>query len=179
MCIRDRLIGMSTKFVECTLGVKYRDVGTDGTVYGGPMYYLTKGLAERGFHGLGKVLAVIFAILCIGGSFGGGNAAQSNQAAQQLASMIGWNSGSSGFIIGCILAVIVGIVIIGGIKRIATVTEKIVPLMAAIYIIACLIIVFSNFSYIDDAFGLIFSGCLLYTSPSPRDATLSRMPSSA
>ena len=152
------LIGMSTKFVECTLGVKYRDVGTDGTVYGGPMYYLTKGLAERGFHGLGKVLAVIFAILCIGGSFGGGNAAQSNQAAQQLASMIGWNSGSSGFIIGCILAVIVGIVIIGGIKRIATVTEKIVPLMAAIYIIACLIIVFSNFSYIDDAFGLIFSG---------------------
>ncbi len=152
------LIGMSTKFVECTLGVKYRDVGADGTVYGGPMYYLTKGLKERGFAGLGKVLAVIFAILCIGGSFGGGNAAQSNQAASQLASMLGWQSSASGFIIGCVLAVIVGIVIIGGIKRIASVTEKVVPLMAAIYIIACLIIVFSNFSYIDDAFGLIFKG---------------------
>jgi len=152
------LIGMSTKFVECTLGVKYRDVGPDGTVYGGPMYYLTKGLKERGMGGLGKALAVVFAILCIGGSFGGGNAAQSNQAASQLASMLGWESGSSGFIIGVILALIVGVVIIGGIKRIASVTEKIVPLMAAIYIIACLIIVFSNFSYIDDAFGLIFKG---------------------
>lgn len=152
------LIGMSTKFVECTLGVKYRDIGPDGTVYGGPMYYLTKGLKERGFTGLGKVLAVIFAILCIGGSFGGGNAAQSNQAALQLANMIGLEGGSSGFIIGCVLALIVGIVIIGGIKRIASVTEKIVPLMAVIYILACLIIVFSNFSYIDDAFGLIFSG---------------------
>ena len=74
------LIGMSTKFVECTLGVKYRDVGEDGTVYGGPMYYLSKGLKERGFKGLGKVLAVIFAILCVGASFGGGNAFQSNQA---------------------------------------------------------------------------------------------------
>ena len=68
------LIGMSTKFVECTLGVKYRDVGSDGTVYGGPMYYLSKGLKERGFAKLGKALAVIFAILCIGASFGGGNA---------------------------------------------------------------------------------------------------------
>ena len=150
------LLGMSTKFVECTLGVKYRDVGPDGTVYGGPMYYLTKGLKEKGFVGLGKVLAVIFAVLCIGGSFGGGNAAQSNQAAEQLASMIGMTGGSSGFIIGVVLAALVGIVIIGGIKRIASVTEKVVPLMAGIYIIACVIVVFSNFSYIDDAFGLIF-----------------------
>jgi len=71
------LLGMSTKFVECTLGVKYRDIGPDGTVYGGPMYYLSKGLKERGYTGLGKVLAVIFATLCIGASFGGGNAAQS------------------------------------------------------------------------------------------------------
>ena len=78
------LLGMSTKFVECTLGVKYRDVGKDGTVYGGPMYYMTKGLNEIGFAKLGKVLAIIFALLCIGASFGGGNAAQSNQAAVQL-----------------------------------------------------------------------------------------------
>ena len=152
------MLGMSTKFVECTLGVKYRDVGPDGTVYGGPMYYLSKGLKEKGFAGLGKVLAVLFAILCIGGSFGGGNAAQSNQAALQLANMLGWESGSSGFIIGCVLALIVGVVIIGGIKRIASVTEKIVPLMAVIYVLACLVIIGANFSYIDDAFALIFKG---------------------
>lgn len=150
------LIGMSTKFVECTLGVKYRDIGPDGTVYGGPMYYLSKGLKEAGFTGLGKALAVIFAILCIGASFGGGNAAQSNQAALQLASMIGWESGNSGTIIGIFIAIIVGFVIIGGIKRIASVTEKIVPLMAIIYVLACLFIILSNFSYIDDAFGMIF-----------------------
>ncbi|MEE2953964.1 MAG: alanine/glycine:cation symporter family protein [Bacteroidota bacterium] len=150
-------IGMSTKFVECTLGVKYRDVGEDGTVYGGPMYYLTKGFKENGYGGLGKIFAVLFAVLCVGASFGGGNAAQSNQAALQLASMLGLSGGSSGTIIGIFLAILVGIVIIGGIKRIASVTEKIVPFMAIIYVMACLFIIFSNFSYIDDAFGLIFS----------------------
>ena len=151
------LIGMSTKFVECTLGVKYRDVGEDGTVYGGPMYYLSKGLKEGGYEKLGKALAVLFAILCVGASFGGGNAAQSNQAALQIASMLGLSGGSAGTIIGVILAILVGVVIIGGIKRIASVTEKIVPFMALIYVLACLFIIFSNFSYIDDAFGLIFS----------------------
>ncbi len=151
------LIGMSTKFVECTLGVRYRDIGEDGTVYGGPMYYLSKGLKERGFTGLGKILAGIFAFLCIGASFGGGNAAQSNQAASQLASLMGLESGFAGTMIGVLIAIIVGIVIIGGIKRIAQVTEKVVPLMAAIYILACLFIIFSNFSYIDDAFGQIFT----------------------
>ena len=151
------LIGMSTKFVECTLGVKYRDVGKDGTVYGGPMYYLSKGLKEDGYEKLGKGLAVLFAVLCIGASFGGGNAAQSNQAAMQIASMFGMSGGSVGTLIGIALAVIVGVVIIGGIKRIASVTEKVVPFMAIIYIMACLFIIFSNFNYIDDAFGLIFS----------------------
>ena len=151
------LIGMSTKFVECTLGVKYRDVGEDGTVYGGPMYYLSKGLKERGYTGLGKALAVLFAVLCIGASFGGGNAAQSNQAALQLASMLGMTGGSSGTIIGIAIAIVVGFVIIGGIKRIASVTEKIVPFMAVIYVSACLFIIFGNFSYIDDALGLIFT----------------------
>ena len=147
------LIGMSTKFVECTLGVKYRDVGEDGTVYGGPMYYLSKGLKEGGYENLGKFLAVVFAVLCIGASFGGGNAAQSNQAALQIASMLGMSSGSSGTIIGVVLACVVGVVIIGGIKRIASVTEKIVPFMAIIYVMACLFIILSNFSYIDDVFG--------------------------
>ncbi len=151
------ILGMSTKFVECTLGVKYRDIGKDGTVYGGPMYYLKKGFADIGKAGIGKGLAVIFAILCVGASFGGGNAAQSNQAASQLASLIGWTGGSSGTIIGIALAILVGIVIIGGIKRIAQVTEKVVPFMAAIYVAACLFIIFAHFSFIDDAFGLIFS----------------------
>ncbi|MDT0541053.1 MULTISPECIES: alanine/glycine:cation symporter family protein [Croceitalea] len=152
------LLSMSTKFVECTLGVQYRDVGEDGTVYGGPMYYLSRGLKERGFTGLGKFLAVVFAILCVGASFGGGNAVQSNQAAEQLIGMMGMEGGSSGFYIGIVLALVVGVVIIGGIKRIAQVTEKIVPFMAVIYAIACLIVIFANFSYIDDAFGLIFKG---------------------
>ncbi|PWL37422.1 alanine glycine permease [Flagellimonas aquimarina] len=152
------LIGMSTKFVECTLGVKYRDVGPDGTVYGGPMYYLSKGLKERGFKGLGKVLAVIFAILCVGASFGGGNAFQSNQAAVQLTTMLNLEGGAIGVIIGVILAILVGIVIIGGIKKIASVTEKIVPFMAGVYVLASLVIIFANIKYIGDAFGMIFAG---------------------
>ncbi len=151
------IIGMSTKFVECTLGVKFRDIGPDGTVYGGPMYYLSKGLKDRGYEKLGKFLAGVFAFLCIGASFGGGNAAQSNQAAQELASYFGMSGGNARTIIGIILMVFVGIIIIGGIKRIASVTEKIVPLMAVIYILACVYILGVNFTYIDDAFGQIFS----------------------
>ena len=151
------LIGMSTKFVECTLGVKYRDVGEDGTVYGGPMYYLTKGLKERGFARLGRFLAVTFALLCIGASFGGGNAAQSNQAAMQLVSSFGMEGGSARTIIGILMMIFVGIIIIGGIKRIASVTEKIVPFMALLYVGACLYIILSNFSFVDDAFAMIFT----------------------
>lgn len=151
------LLGMSTKFVECTLGVQYRDVGEDGTIYGGPMYYLSKGLKERGFATLGKVCAVLFAIFCIGGSFGGGNAAQSNQATIVIKELAGWESTSAGAIIGVVIAILVGIIIIGGIKRIASVTEKVVPLMAVLYIVACLYIILINFTYIDDAFGQIFT----------------------
>ncbi|HPG10620.1 MAG TPA: alanine/glycine:cation symporter family protein [Chitinophagaceae bacterium] len=151
------LLGMSTKFVECTLGVKYRDIDNKGVVYGGPMYYLSKGFKEKKMVGLGKVLAILFAILCVGGSIGGGNAFQSNQAAQQISGMLGLQSGSAGFYIGIILAILTGIVIIGGIKKIANVTEKIVPFMAVIYIIASLIIIFAHFSFIDDAFRMIFN----------------------
>ena len=130
------LLGMSTKFVECTLGVQYRDVDEDGTVYGGPMYYISKGLKEKGFATMGKIVAVFFAIFCIGGSFGGGNAAQSNQATIVLKDLLGLESASAGAWIGLILAILVGIIIIGGIKRIASVTEKIVPFMAIMYLIA-------------------------------------------
>ena len=149
------LMGMSLKFVECTLGVHYRDVDDDGVVYGGPMYYLTKGLKEKGFVTLGKIAAVFFAIFCIGGSFGGGNAAQANQAALVIKDLLGFESTFSGAIIGIVLAIVVGIIIIGGIKRIASVTEKIVPFMALLYIFACLYILLLNFSFLDDAIALI------------------------
>ncbi|MDC0029143.1 alanine:cation symporter family protein [bacterium] len=149
------LLGMSTKFVECTLGVQYRDVDENGTVYGGPMYYISKGLKERGFEIFGKFAAVLFAIFCIGGSFGGGNAAQSNQATIVLKDLMGLESTAAGAIIGVVIAVIVGVIIIGGIKRIATVTEKVVPFMALMYLLACLYIILSNFTFIDDAFRLI------------------------
>ena len=149
------LMGMSLKFVECTLGVHYRDVDDEGVVYGGPMYYLTKGLKEKGFVTLGKIAAVFFAIFCIGGSFGGGNAAQANQAALVIKDLLGFESTFSGAIIGIVLATVVGIIIIGGIKRIASVTEKIVPFMALLYIVACLYILLLNFSFLDDAIALI------------------------
>jgi AGCS family alanine or glycine:cation symporter len=149
------LMGMSLKFVECTLGVHYRDVDENGVVYGGPMYYLTKGLKEKGFATLGKISAVFFAIFCIGGSFGGGNAAQANQAALVLKDLLGFESTFAGAVIGIILAIIVGVIIIGGIKRIASVTEKIVPFMALLYIVACLYILLVNFSFLDDAIDLI------------------------
>ncbi len=152
------LIGMSTKFVECTLGVKYRDVDENGTVYGGPMYYLSRGLDQMGFKVLGKILGVVFAILCVGASFGGGNAFQSNQAAVQLTTMFDLQGGATGVIIGVILAILVGIVIIGGIKKIASVTEKIVPFMAGTYVLASLVIIFSNIQYIGEAFSMIFAG---------------------
>lgn len=152
------LLGMASKFTECTLGVKYRDVGPDGTVYGGPMYYLTKGLAEKGMPGFGKFLAVFFAIMCIGGSFGGGNMFQANQAAQQFNDMIGATSGSAGLVFGVFMAFLVAIVIIGGIKRIGSVTEKIVPFMCGVYVLAALVIIFAHPSKIPHAFSLIIEG---------------------
>lgn len=151
-------LGMASKFVECTLGVKYREVTEEGTVHGGPMYYLSRGLKEKGLGGLGKGMAIFFAIMCIGGSFGGGNMFQANQAAAQLSGKLGLEGGATGMIIGFVMAAIVGIVIIGGIKRIGSVTEKVVPFMAAIYVGAALVILAMNYSNIPEAFGLIFDG---------------------
>jgi len=149
------LLGMSTKFVECTLGVYYRDVDDDGVVYGGPMYYISRGLKSKGFATLGKIAGALFAVFCIGGSFGGGNAAQSNQATIVLKDLFGYDSTFAGAMIGLVLATFVGIIIIGGIKRIASVTEKIVPFMALLYILACIYILVVNFSFVDDAIALI------------------------
>ena len=152
------LLGMSSKFVECTLGVRFREVDASGRVYGGPMYYLSKGLSAKNMAGLGKALAVIFAIMCVGGSFGGGNMFQANQAAEIFLSSAGISSPYGGTVFGIILSILVGIVILGGIQRIAKVTEKIVPFMAVIYVGAALIIIFMNAQHIPAAFSAIFSG---------------------
>jgi len=157
------LLSMSTKFTECTLGVKYRRENADGTVSGGPMYYLSRGLAEQGKVKLGRFLAVAFSIFCIFGSLGGGNAFQSNQAFSQMRSVTGGDDGflgggSAGVVFGIVLAFFVGIVIIGGIKRIAKVTDKLVPFMAVFYVTACLIVLGGNLGEIPNAFQLIFDG---------------------
>ncbi|GIW99289.1 MAG: hypothetical protein KatS3mg111_2622 [Pirellulaceae bacterium] len=151
-------LGMSTKFVECTLGVKYRDLERDGTVHGGPMYYLSKGLRELGLAPLGRVLGIIFAVLCVGASLGGGNAFQSNQATKQILSLVSIEGGASGTIVGILLAIVVGVVIIGGIKRIAAVTEKLVPLMAIIYVLAALVIIISHLQHLPAAIQQVVAG---------------------
>lgn len=154
-------LGMASKFVECTLGVKYRDIAEDGTVYGGPMYYLTKGLKSKGLGGLGKVLAVLFAIFVIGGSFGGGNMFQVNQAFQLVENITGGDQSfmhGYGWAFGLVMAFLVGIVIIGGIKKIAKVTDKIVPFMVAIYVAASLFVIFAKYDMIGSAFASIWNG---------------------
>jgi AGCS family alanine or glycine:cation symporter len=155
------LLGMASKFTEVTLGVKYRNIDEDGTVAGGPMYYLSKALKKKNLGGLGKVLAAIFAVLVIGGSLGGGNMFQANQAFSQLSSKLSpYIMGIEGYgaYFGVLIAIFVGIVVIGGIKSIANVTEKIVPFMAVLYVLAALIIIGVNITGIGEAFGLIFKG---------------------
>ena len=148
------LFGMATKFTECTLGVKYRNEYEDGHVSGGPMYYITKGFKERGLPG-GKILAVLFCIFTILGALGGGNMFQANQAHAQLSNVIG---DYPGWITGVILAGITFVVIVGGIKSIARVTEKVVPFMGIFYVVVSLIILFMNYDMILWAFGQIFQG---------------------
>ncbi|WP_124981852.1 amino acid carrier protein [Nonlabens xiamenensis] len=151
------LLGMSSKFVECTLGVKYRFIAEDGSVYGGPMNYLRYGLAKQSKKGLGKILAVMFAVLAIGASFGGGNMFQSNQAFEGLATQFTFMEGH-GLIFGIVTAILVGVVIIGGIQSIAKVTGKIVPFMASVYIIAALAVIIINIENVGPAFSAIIDG---------------------
>ncbi len=151
------LLGMSSKFTECTLGVKYRKIDKNGVVSGGAMYYLRDGLKKKGMKWLGVVLAFLFAILVIGGSFGGGNMFQANQAFAQL-SYVAPGVSNHGFWFGVIVAILVGIVIIGGIKSIANVTDKIVPFMAVVYVGTALVIIFMNLSHTAEAFRLIWEG---------------------
>jgi len=151
------LLGMSSKFTECTLGVKYRKIDKNGVVSGGPMYYLSEGLKKKGMKTLGMVLAGLFALLVIGGSFGGGNMFQANQSFAQLAYLVP-SVEKHGAYYGIILAILVGIVVIGGIKSIAKVTDKIVPFMAVLYVGTALIIIAINIQHTGDAFYLIFHG---------------------
>lgn len=156
------LTGMASKFTECTLGVKYRNEYADGTVSGGPMYYLSKGLAERGYGGLGRVLAIIFAVFCMFGALGGGNMFQANQVHAQLVNVTGGTEASflvgKGWLTGLVMAAVVFAVIVGGIKSIARVTEKIVPLMALIYLVAGAVILTMHANMIPWAFGQIIDG---------------------
>ncbi len=148
------LLGMASKFTECTLGVKYRNEYEDGTVSGGPMYYMSKGFAELGLPG-GKILAVLFSIFCILGALGGGNMFQANQAHQQIAGIVG---DYPGWITGLVFAAIVFAVIVGGLKSIARVTEKVVPFMGVMYVLAALVIILMHADQIGWAFGQIFAG---------------------
>ena len=146
------LFGMTSKFVECTLAQKYRIFLSDGKVSGGPMHYLSKGLAQKGLRPLGKVLAIIFAVLCIGGSLGGGNMFQANQSYSAVAGIVPIPS----WVYGLIIAVLVGLVIIGGIRRIGSVAGALVPAMCLIYVLAAMWILLNNIPQIPGAFGTIF-----------------------
>ncbi len=151
-------LGMSTKFVECTLGVKYREEFEDGHVSGGPMYYLRKGFSDRGMEGFGKFIGTFYAIGIFIGALGIGNMFQSNQAYVQLNNVSGGALDGFGWLVGLILAAVVFMVIVGGIKSIARVTEKIVPFMAIFYCFFALIVIFMNSAAIPQAVANIFAG---------------------
>lgn len=151
-------LGMSTKFVECTLGVKYRTENPDGSVSGGPMYYLRKGFEERGMGGFGKFMGTFYAVGIFIGALGIGNMFQSNQAYVQLNTVAGGALDGLGWLVGLILAGVVFAVIIGGIKSIARVTEKIVPFMAIFYCVFAIIVILMNFTSVPQAIANIFTG---------------------
>lgn len=155
------LLGMASKFTECTLGVTYRITRPDGSVAGGPMHYLSRGLAERGLPRLGHRLALVFAVCCVAGALGGGNMFQANQAYQQVLQATGGDSSwlvGRGWLFGLVLAVLVGVVIIGGIRSIARVTARLVPFMALLYLGAALIIISLHADRLVWAFGEILRG---------------------
>ena len=151
------LLGMSAKFVECTLGQKYREVREDGRVMGGAMYYLSRGLAEKKLGALGTILAFSFAILCIGGSFAGGNAFQVSQSLRAVEETIPILKDAP-WLYGLAMTAMVGVVIIGGIKRIAATAATIVPFMCGVYVLAAIAILVMNASQVPAAFSAIFSG---------------------
>lgn len=157
------LLGMASKFVECTLGIKYRTINPDGKIFGGPMNYLKYGLERRNAKKLGKVLAVVFAIICVGATLGGGNMFQANQSYEILSSQFEFMQGK-GLYFGLFLATLVGAVIIGGIESIGKVTGRIVPIMAGIYAVSALIIIGINIENLGAAFSAIYNGAFNATA---------------
>jgi AGCS family alanine or glycine:cation symporter len=153
------VLGMASKFTECSLGQMYRQERSDGSVMGGAMYYLSDGLRDRGplLATLGKVLAVMFAILCIGGSLAGGNSFQVNQSKDALAEVIPFLK-DNGWAYGAVMTLAAGGVILGGLRRIADVASKIVPAMCGLYVAACLFVILSNADQVVGAFGTIIDG---------------------
>ncbi len=153
-------LGMASKFVECTLGVAYRQENPDGSVSGGPMFYLDKGLAERGWPRLGKSLAWYYAVCIIGGTLGASGMFQANQAYQQFVSVTGGEGSffsNHAWVFGALLAVVVGLVTVGGIRSIARVTSRLVPGMACLYLIMALIVIGANIERLPWAIGSIVS----------------------
>ena len=144
---------MSAKFVSCTLGQLYRKVNNDGSVSGGPMYYLDQGLKEKGLGTFGKILGAMYAVFIIGGAFGGGNMFQANQSYELFGKLIGIPD----YLYGILLAILVAIVIIGGIKRIGQTTEKIVPFMVVLYVGASLFIILTNLDKLPGVLNAMFS----------------------
>jgi AGCS family alanine or glycine:cation symporter len=157
------LFGMTAKFVECALAVRFRDVHADGTVSGGPMYYLRRGFINQGWGRVGIFLAGLFSFMAILASFGGGNMYQVNQAVQQFVSISGGQDsffGQNTWVLGVVFSILVAVVIIGGIKSIANVTEKIVPFMCGLYVLAALFVIITNISQVPEAFAAIIDGAI-------------------
>lgn len=155
------LVGMTTKFVECSLGVKYRIVNPDGTISGGPMYYLRDGLAKKGLPGLGKFLGLFFAVSIVIGCLGIGNMFQSNQAFIQLLEVTGGSESplqGYGWAAGVVMALLVGLILIGGIKSIGKTTAKLVPFMILLYVIGAVMVIILNASELPRAIASIFTG---------------------
>ena len=152
------ILGMSLKFVEAALAVKYRRFNLDGSISGGPMHYMAHGLTRKKLRWLGQPLSVIFAILCICGGITGGNMIQINQAANQFVNVAGGEQGfmhNLHWVVGLGMAVVVGLIVIGGIKNIVKVTEKIVPLKIFVYLFSAMVVILVNFKQIPHAAWII------------------------
>jgi len=155
------LLGMSTKFAECTLAVKFRRTHSNGTVSGGPMYYLQHGLAQKNLPFVGRALGIFYATSMVLGCLGIGNMFQSNQATAILIDVTGGSASlfySNAWVLGVVMAVVVAIVIVGGIKSIAKTTEKLVPFMAVLYVVTALVILALNFDRLPGAISQIWQG---------------------
>jgi len=156
------ILGMSTKFMECTLGTRFRRHNPDGSVSGGPMYFLEGGLSERGWPTIGKWIGHFYALGIVIGCMGIGNMFQSNQAFVQMVNVTGGDQASwlagKGWLFGTVLATLVGLVIIGGIRSIAKVTERLVPFMTVLYCSMALTIIFMNSAAVPGAIDMIIEG---------------------